>query len=79
MMQVFEMVVAIVAIVTIAGIIERQLKIKAKTASLSQDLESLVKRMEQQQERMEERLRVLEEIVSSDGYELKQRFKDLEE
>ena len=77
MMQVFEMVVAIVAIGAIAGVIERQIKMKAKTTSLGRELESLIKKMEQQQERMEKRLRVLEEIVSTDGYDLKQRFKDL--
>ena len=77
MMQVFEMVVAIVAIGAIAGVIERQIKMKAKTTSLGRELESLIKKMEQQQERMEERLRVLEEIVSTDGYDLKQRFKNL--
>lgn len=77
-MQVFEMVVAIVAIAIIGGIIEKHLKLKAKTAAVDQDLMKEIEELKGQQQRTEERLRVLETIVSSDGYDLKQRFKDLE-
>ena len=77
-MQVFEMVVAIVAIAIIGGIIEKHLKLKAKTAAVDQDLMREINELKAQQQRTEERLKVLETIVSSDGYDLKQRFKDLE-
>ncbi len=77
-MQVFEMVVAIVAIAIIGGIIEKHLKLKAKTAAVDEDLKREIDRLRAEQRGVEERLRVLEAIVSSDGYDLKQRFKDLE-
>jgi len=77
-MQVFEMVVAIVAIAIIGGIIEKHLKLKAKTAAVDEDLKREIDRLRAEQQGVEERLRVLEAIVSSDGYDLKQRFKDLE-
>jgi len=77
-MQVFEMVVAIVAIAIIGGIIEKHLKLKAKTAAVDEDLKREIDRLRAEHQGVEERLRVLEAIVSSDGYDLKQRFKDLE-
>ena len=77
-MQVFEMVVAIVAIAIIGGIIEKHLKLKAKTAAVDEDLKREIDRLRAEQQGVEERVRVLEAIVSSDGYDLKQRFKDLE-
>ena len=77
-MQVFEMVVAIVAIAIIGGIIEKHLKLKARTSAVDQDLKKEIDQLRAEQQRVEERLRVLETIVSSDGYDLKQRFKDLE-
>lgn len=77
-MQVFEMVVAIVAIAIIGGIIEKHLKLKAKTTAVDEDLKREIDRLRAEHQGVEERLRVLEAIVSSDGYDLKQRFKDLE-
>lgn len=77
-MQVFEMVVAIVAIAIVGGIIEKHLKLKARTAAVDQDLKREIDELKAQQQGVEDRLRVLETIVSSDGYDLKQRFKDLE-
>ena len=77
-MQVFEMVVAIVAIAIIGGIIEKHLKLKARTAAVDEDLKKEIDQLRGQQQDAEERIRVLEAIVSSDGYDLKQRFKDLD-
>ena len=75
-MGVFEMVVAIVAIVITGKIIGTTIKTKHQSGSsqkVAADGATLNRLAE-----VEKRLIVLEQIVTSEGYELKQQFKNLE-
>ena len=75
-MGVFEMVVAIVAISVVGKIALKELKakheleLKKETIGSSDSAERIAQ--------MEDRLIVLERIVTSEGYDLKQQFKDIE-
>ena len=75
-MGVFEMVVAIVAISVIGGTISSSIKSKIK-ANANQT-RSLDKETKKHLEEIEKRLIVLEQIVTSEGYELKQQFKNID-
>lgn len=77
-MGVFEMVVAIVALTTIGGIINRALKLREKTGPKNGELSTLREEMAQRQRELEERIKVLEAIVTSSEYELKRELHDLE-
>ncbi|MEN8179736.1 MAG: hypothetical protein ABFS39_14125 [Pseudomonadota bacterium] len=78
-MQVFEMVVAIVALSILGGIVTKYMKLKVKQTGQQGLLNQEVSDLKRHQEVMQKRIQVLEAIVSSDGYDLKQRFKDLEQ
>lgn len=74
-MHVYEFVIAIILVVTIGRIVERQLA--AKRAAAEADPQAEVadgNRLED----LEERIKVLERIVTDQGYELRQKFRDLE-
>lgn len=76
-MGVFEMIVAIVGISVIGNIIIQKNKIKAessKAGSTASDNDITRKRLAD----MEKRLIVLEQIVTSEDYQLKQQFKNIE-
>jgi len=71
-MNVFEMVVIIVLITIGAGVINNY--IKHRNQAVAEDDEA---DWQKRLELMEERLRVLEKIVTDRDYELKQKFRDL--
>lgn len=75
-MGVFEMVSLIVFVSVLGGVINNYLKVKSKqSVEASEDL------FEQQEKRLkqvEQRLAVLERIVTSDGYSLKKEFDNLD-
>ncbi len=75
-MEVFEMVVAIVALGLAAGLLEKYLKYRSKNQGTLSDgkLEEVLRQLEN----MEQRMRVVEEIVSSNSYELRQELSELE-
>ncbi len=70
----FYMVVWIVAIVMIASVIEKYLKLKAKSndnnASLNEETAARI-------EELEERVQVLERIVTENKFDLKKQINDL--
>ncbi|MDJ0806384.1 MAG: hypothetical protein QNJ78_06070 [Gammaproteobacteria bacterium] len=78
-MQVFEMIVAIVAISILGGLIKTYIKTKSENGDREGLLKQQVSDLKRSQLAMEKRIQVLETIVSSDGYDLKQRFKDLDQ
>ncbi len=74
-MNPFEMVVVIVGMALVAGIIKHFIDISRQSHKGSDD--NLAK-MLQRQQLMEKRIQVLEAIVSSDSYDLNERFRDME-
>ena len=74
-MNVFEMVVIIVALGTIAGVLNNYLK-QRTPASTTQDIDEVFDRLKQL-ESLEERVRVLETVITDQDYDLKRQLKDL--
>ena len=72
----FEMVVLIVLIITIAGLTERHMKTRSNRSNGQTG--NTLKKQDQRLSDIEDRLKVLETIVTSDGYDLKQKFRDLD-
>lgn len=73
----YEMVVLIVFLVVMAGVIKHYFDSK-----MNQDDERTRKDIDKQDQKLDEidkRLKVIESIITSDGYDLKQRFKDLDQ
>lgn len=70
-MNPFEMVFAIVVVSVIAGTVSSWLKHKHKHKNVSPADEDRLNRLE-------ERVRVLERIVTDPGYEVRRQFRDLE-
>ena len=74
-MDVFEMVVLVVALSVTAGVINAWIKSRrggaAGPAGMTAEQESRVAKLE-------ERVKALESVVSDGSFELKQKFKDLE-
>lgn len=70
-MNVFEMVVIIVFLSVIGSMYSSWLKHKRKASESSPQDEDRIARLE-------ERVRVLERIVTDSGYELRRQFRDLE-
>lgn len=75
-MNVFEMVVILVVVITVGSVYEKHLKAKMKQNQDKDDEEHMATQERIMQ--LEKRIRVLESIVTSENYELKQRFKHLE-
>lgn len=75
-MEVFEMVVAIVALGLVAGLIEKFMKYRSKNQGAVSDgrFDEILLRLDN----MEQRMRVVEEIVSSSSYDLRQEITQLE-
>lgn len=67
-MNVFELIIVIVVFVTISGMFGQWLKYRNKAPAPDD------RRVEQ----LEERVRVLEQIVTDSGYDLRRQFRDLE-
>ena len=75
-MNVFEMIIAIVLVVTIGRLIERRI-----TRGRRDDDHPAFGKAGEDPERLrqlEQRVEVLERIVTDQGYELRQKFRDLE-
>jgi hypothetical protein len=72
-MNVFEMIVLIVALVTIGKFLQFAVE-KRHRRGWDEDTSSKDERIAQ----LEERVRVLERIVTDSGYDLRRQFQDLE-
>ena len=72
-MNVFEMVVIIVALVTIGKFL--QVAVEKRHRRSEDDDEPAT---EERLAKLEERVRVLESIVTDSGYDLRRQFRDLE-
>ncbi len=69
----FLFVLMIIAIVMTAGVIETYIKQRKKDARIDPELNATLERMEQ----LEERIRVLERIVTENRVDLKQQIDNL--
>lgn len=75
-MNVFEMVIVIVLIGTTAGVVREYLRHKRSADSVSQEtLDDALDRIDD----LEERVRVLERVVTDDRYELNRQIDDLKD
>jgi hypothetical protein len=75
-MNVFEMVIVIVIIGCATGIIKEYLKRRERSSSTSQEnLDDALDRIDD----LEERVRVLERVVTDDRYELNRQIDDLKD
>ena len=72
-MSTFFFVVCIVAIVMTADTIQKYMKMKAKNLAAGPDMEETMQQIEQ----LEERIRVLERIVTENKYDLKREISNL--
>lgn len=72
-MSTFFFVVCIVAIVMTADTIQKYMKMKSKNQNLGPDMEETLRQMEA----LEERIRVLERIVTENKYDLKREISNL--
>jgi predicted ArsR family transcriptional regulator len=70
-MEIFEFVIAIVAIVFGAGLVRHFITLQHERSGMGQDDAGRVADLE-------ERVRVLEQIVTDQGYEVRKAFDDLE-
>lgn len=73
-MNPFEMVVIIVALGILGGVIKHYLDSRGDIEASSQERRQMERRMNE----MEERIRVLERIVTEENYDLKRQFRDLD-
>ena len=73
----FEMVVAIVAIACCAGVLRNWIENRDKVSS--DDLDKRIGVRMQQLEQLEERIRVLEKIVTDRNYDLKAELHELDQ
>ncbi len=79
-MNVFEMVVLIVFITAIAGVLRARYGTRGCAPGCDgQDDGPRERELREQVRRLEERVRVLEAIVTSEGYDLRRRFAELEQ
>lgn len=76
-MNPFEMVALIVTLGVTGSVIKHY--IDARNESASRKMDGGDSRLADQLQNIEKRLQVLERIVTSDGYDLKQQFKNLDE
>ena len=81
-MNQYEMVALIVLIVVIGGLLKHAVgtfNSRLKEHQLNGDKAKRQKEIDEKRiKQLEQRIEVLESIVTSDGYELNQRFKDLQ-
>jgi hypothetical protein len=73
-MNPFEMVVIIVALGILGGVVKNYFDSRGDIEASSKER----KRMQNRIDEMEDRLRILERIVTDDNYELKRQFHDLD-
>ncbi|MDJ0758652.1 MAG: hypothetical protein QNJ19_04595 [Woeseiaceae bacterium] len=72
-MNVFHMVIWIVAIVSVASVLEKYLKQRAREKNNNDVSDDTLQRMEA----MEERIQVLERIVTENKFDLRKEINDL--
>ena len=72
-MHVFEMVLGIVIITTIEGVINNFMKFKSQSSETIDNLDGRVNKLED----LEERIKVLEKIITDQNYDLDQKIKSL--
>ncbi len=77
-MDVFTMVVAIVAISTVAGLVSRWLKVAERMQAQSQVGSANEQQLRQDIAALRERVATLEQIVTDPGFELKRQIQALE-
>ena len=77
-MDVFTMVVAIVAISTVAGLVSRWLKVSERMQSQSQLGSANEQQLRQEIAALRERVATLEQIVTDPGFGLKRQIQALE-
>ena len=77
-MDVFTMVVAIVAISTVAGLVSRWLKVSERMQSQSQLGSANEQQLRQEIAALRERVATLEQIVTDPGFELKRQIQALD-
>lgn len=73
-MNVFEMVIVIVIVGCVTGVLNNF--IKHKKSGNSEDMDDILDRLDGVDE-LEERVRVLEAVITDQNYELKKQFQDL--
>ncbi len=74
-MNPFEMTVIIVALAILGGVIKHYLDSRGDIDASSEERQRLLSRIDE----MEERIRILERIVTDENYELKRQFRNLDE
>ena len=74
-MNAFEMVIVIVFVGCLTGVINNYMK--HKNTGSSEDMDDILDRLDGVDE-LEERVRVLEKVITDQNYELKKQFQDLE-
>ena len=74
-MNPFEMTVIIVALAILGGVIKHYLDSRGDMEASSKEHQRLLSRIDE----MEERIQVLERIVTDENYELKRQFRNLDE
>jgi len=72
-MHVFEMVLGIVIVVTLAKIINNYMKYKTSNNETMSGLDQRINKLEE----LEERIKVLEAIITDQNYDLDQKIKSL--
>lgn len=72
-MNTFLFIVAIVAIVMTADTIQKYMKLKSRQQESNTDIDETLEKMEQ----LEERIRVLERIITENRYDLKREIDKL--
>jgi len=78
-LNVYEMVIGIVFFSILAGVVKHYIDARSDVAKKErQDNTSRTVDLEQAVSSLEERVRVLERIITSDGYDLKRKFDDLD-
>lgn len=77
-MDVFTMVVAIVAISTVAGLVSRWLKVAERAQAQSREGSANEQQLRQEVAALRERVATLEQIVTDPGFELKRQIAALE-
>ncbi len=73
-MNVFEMVVIIVALAILGGVIKHYFDSRGDAEAFDQERREKDQRIRE----MEERIRILERIVTDENYDLKRQFRDLD-
>lgn len=73
LMHFFEMILGVVFITTIAGIINNFMKFKSKSTESLDVMDDRIQKLEN----LEERIKVLETIITDQKYDLDQKIKSL--